>query len=912
MVPNAHEHERFLNDWKVLLAGRGIQADGGMTWPTADQFKNTDVIVAYAEEAGDADPEQQKLIEDFTRRGGGLVVIHSASVAMKNSPWWKQTIGGSWVNGKTKWKEGPMDLYYTENQRIDGGHPITKGASNFHIDDEIYYDMDIRPDVEVLATSYTPNVPAGKRVAAGGKVNIYDIQPQMWAYEHTAEGGTQPYRAFVSIPGHLYFTFEKPHYRAILLRGIAWAGKRTNLDEFCKPEEISALTYPEGGPQKPADTLKGLEIHPDFNLTLVAAEPLITKPMNFDWDAVGRMWVAETPEYPNGRRGMRPDYRGKEWKDHGGIDPTPGPQTRPAQDKISILTDTNGDGVMDKKEVFYEGLDLVTGLVFYKDGVIVTQAPDILWLRDTNGDGKADKVEKLYTGLGTSDTHAVINNPRWGWDGWIYCTHGYSAGRVTSGDGSKDFGNISSGVVRFKPDGSAFEQYSSKGGNTWGLEITGDNRVMWTQPTSGQLLMQTVLPEYALARGSVGKVPSFSVVEPSGKSFPLMSWEQMAYVQIDWVGSFTAAAGCVVYDGGTWPAEYKGDYFTTEPTINVVHHTRLTPKGSSYLANKLPGREATEFIRSKDMWWRPIEVRVGPDGAIYIADFYNQAVIHNDTRGPDHNRVNAAVRPDRDHYFGRIWRLDHKQAKKVEVPNLAAAGPDELMTQLANPNRAVRMNASRLLVEAAQKADEQTRTNMQLNGLQRLRQEWDKLDADAKIAAMWTLRNSGYVGKELGTPLRDADPSVRRNAALLVEEYLQTVAAKPGQTAEVSLPASDLIQGLLNDPDGQVRLAALRALAAGPLSDAAARELVAAWPKFEDDFQRSAAIGAGSRNPAAVIGAALDRGDASLNVLVGQLAQGVAEKNDAAAAGKLVIAMAEKPALAIRSSGQSSTLWQSH
>ena len=81
---------------------------------------------------------------------------------------------------------------------------------------------------------------------------------------------------------------------------------------------------------------------------------------------------------------------------------------------------------MDKKEIFYEGLDLVTGLVFHKDGVIVTQAPDILWLRDTNGDGKADKVEKLYTGLGIGDTHAVINNPRWGWDGWIYATHGYS------------------------------------------------------------------------------------------------------------------------------------------------------------------------------------------------------------------------------------------------------------------------------------------------------------------------------------------------------------------------------------------------------------------------------------------------------------------------------------------------------
>lgn len=201
--------------------------------------------------------------------------------------------------------------------------------------------------------------------------------------------------------------------------------------------------------------------------------------MNFDWAPDGTMWVAETPEYPNGRRGMRPDYRGKEWKDHGGIDPTPGVQDRPGQDKISRLIDTNGDGVADKKEVFYEGLDLVTGLVFHKDGVIVTQAPDILWLRDTDKDGKADKVEKAYGNLGTGDTHAVINNPRWGWDGWIYATHGYSgSGNVVNAKGEKQ-DNIGSGVVRFKPDGSKMEQYSSKGGNTWGLQITADNRVMW-------------------------------------------------------------------------------------------------------------------------------------------------------------------------------------------------------------------------------------------------------------------------------------------------------------------------------------------------------------------------------------------------------------------------------------------------
>ncbi len=153
--------------------------------------------------------------------------------------------------------------------------------------------------------------------------------------------------------------------------------------------------------------------------------------MNFDWDPTGRLWVAETPEYPNGRRGMRPTIAARSGKTTAASIPSPACRSARPTTSISILTDTNGDGVMDTKEVFYEGLELVTGFVFHKDGVIVTQAPDILLLRDTDGDGKADKVEKLYTGLGTRDTHAVINNPRWGWDGWIYATHGYSAQRTS-------------------------------------------------------------------------------------------------------------------------------------------------------------------------------------------------------------------------------------------------------------------------------------------------------------------------------------------------------------------------------------------------------------------------------------------------------------------------------------------------
>ena len=202
-------------------------------------------------------------------------------------------------------------------------------------------------------------------------------------------------------------------------------------------------------------------MHPEFDLTLVAAEPLIHKAMNIDWDERGRLWVSETPEYPNGRKLPNTEP----WKDSGSLRRQ---QDRDPEDTISILSDTNGDGVMDRKHVFADKLELVTGFVFYKIGVIAATSPDIWYLEDTNGDEVADKRTKLYTGLGTTDTHAVINNLRWGLDGWIYATHGYSAGTVTSPDGTKSFGRDGSGVVRFKPDGSAFEQYSSRGGQHLG------------------------------------------------------------------------------------------------------------------------------------------------------------------------------------------------------------------------------------------------------------------------------------------------------------------------------------------------------------------------------------------------------------------------------------------------------------
>jgi putative membrane-bound dehydrogenase-like protein len=698
--PGAHDHPRFLKEWLPLLNARGARATGREGFPTKAELDDVDVLVLHAQEAGNIpDPADRQHLAEFIARGGGLVVIHAGAVS-RDPDWFKGIVGGSWRNGTTRWLEGPMHLYFTDRES-----PITRDASNWAMDDEIYYDMDLQPDVRVLAAAYTPKAAGARNAGAqrradeltgGGKrVSVYDIQPQMWTYERTAEGGRVPYRAFVSIPGHLYENFNRVNYRAILLRGIAWAGKRSNADELLKPEELGdALRYVEGGPVHPAKAAGTIELHPDFQLSLVAAEPLIRKAMNIDWDARGRLWVSETPEYPNGRRVPNTTS----WKDTGSLRPQR--QERDPEDTISILSDANGDGVMDRRHVFADKLELVTGFVFYRNGVIAATAPDIWYLEDTDGDERADRRSRLYTGLGTADTHAVINNLRWGLDGWIYATHGYSVGLVTSPDGKKEFGRDGSGVVRFKPDGTAFEQYSSRGGNTWGLDITWDGQVFWTQPTSGTVFFHTVLPEAVLAKAKVPGTTSWKGMVTGQKTYPLMTWPEQAYVQIDLVGQFTAAAGCAVYDGGAWPDKWRYAYFTGEPTLNLVHQQFVRPDGVSYATQKETGREETEFMRSRDLWFRPIETRVGPDGALYVIDFYNQAVIHNDTRGPLHGPANAAVRPDRDHYFARIWRVQHKQARTLDVPSLNPRDLTSLIQAMeTSPNAHVKLTAWRLAQE---------------------------------------------------------------------------------------------------------------------------------------------------------------------------------------------------------------------
>lgn len=712
-APGAHEHPQFLEDWTKLLQERGAQCSGSLEFPSNAMLEQTDVLVLHAQEAGNIERgEQRDNLESFLKRGGGLVVIHAGAVSSDHE-WYKSVIGGSWRKGTTSWLEAPTSLYFPE---VD--HPIIKDLSNFDLDDEIYYDLDIRKDVKVLATAYTPKLVdnrgktkapkewnwdnegarlrAVEAVAKRKGVNIYDFQPQIWTYERKFDGASETYRSFVHIPGHWYRNFNHTGIRAMILRGIAWAAKRDNVDELCLADELGdALRYVEGGAPSPEEVPDHLEIHPDFEISLVASEPLINNPINLNWDKMGRLWVCETPEYPNG---LRKPYSEFDWMDSGSL--FPGKYDRDPTDRISILSDEDGDGVMDAKKVFADKLELVTSFVFYKNGVIASSAPDIWFLEDTDGDDVADRRQKLYTNLGTRDTHSVINNLRWGSDGWIYATHGYSSSQnATSGDGKTNFGPIGDGVVRFRPDGSELEQYVSHSGNTWGMDITMDGEIFYTKPTNGNPLTHAVLPEYILEKGKIPGVSGGNGILPEERLFPAVTWEHQAYVQIDRIGGYTAASGCAIYEGGAWPDEWKLGYFTAEPTVNVISHFNLVKQGATYSADRVEGRKEKEFIRSSNMWFRPIELRTGPDGALYVVDFCNQAIMHNDTRGPMHGPAHAALRPDRDHYYGRIWKVQHKQAKSIEPFMLDRADIASLRRAAQSSNDHIRSTAQRILRE---------------------------------------------------------------------------------------------------------------------------------------------------------------------------------------------------------------------
>ncbi len=438
--------------------------------------------------------------------------------------------------------------------------------------------------------------------------------------------------------------------RSLLIACTLAANLHAAEDKMRLVRETDALT--------PEQERTGLHVPPGFTVQLFASEPMINKPINMAFDARGRLWLSSTVEYPYAADKSR-------WSDEKGT------RVKDSRDAIKILTDTDGDGKADKVTDFADGLNIPTGVLpwhkpEHKAGCIAWSIPNIWYFADTDGDDKADHREILFGPLGyEKDTHGMCSSFRLGLDGWVYATHGFNnTSHLKAKDGST-LDLHSGNVFRFRPDGSRVEKWTSGQVNPFGL--------CWDR--FGNLYSADChsSPIYQLIRGAC--YPSFGKPD-DGLGF--------APVMCEHSHGSTGICGIVYLDGGVWGPEWDDHTLVGNCVTSRVNHDTVTFTGSTPKANEQP-----DFITSDDPWFRPVDLQLGPDNAIYIADFYNKIIGHYEVP-LDH--------PGRDKERGRIWRVvkTDKDAKRV---NLISAGLPELFKQLDSPNLTVRHNTVPVLAE---------------------------------------------------------------------------------------------------------------------------------------------------------------------------------------------------------------------
>jgi len=826
-------------------------------------------------------PEREAAILDFVRNGKGLVPLHCASYCFRNSPAWIDLVGAEFQ------KHGSGE-FRTVNLLPD--HPVMKGFGGFKSWDETYV--------------HTKHNDRGRTVLEE-RVEGDHHEPWTWVRQ---EGKG---RVFYTAWGHDQRTWSHPGFHNLVERGIRFAtgrdpgaaGVYVDHPAMTKPSaglasfEYEAARIPfyrpggdrkdmtSGGeemqmqkPLSPEESRKHAITPAGFRVELFASEPLLEgKPLAFAFDADGAVYVAESVDYPNDL-----------------VEPANEDPAAPVQghDRIVKLTDTDGDGRADRRVVFAENLSIPTSMLAHDGGLIVAMAPNTWILEDTDGDGRADVRKLLFTGWGTGDTHAGPSNLTWGLDGWVYGIVGYSGFNGTVGGESHRFG---SGFWRCRPDGSKLEYLRSTNNNSWGVGFS-EEGLLFGSTANGNPSEHMPLPNrvYERVRGwsatTLGGIAGSPDMELAPKA--AAAGESVAIRQVDHHGRFTAAAGHRLYTARAYPREYwNRTAFTCEPTGHIVATFELLPLGAAFRS-----RMAWDLVASDDEWTAPIQADVGPDGQIWVIDWYNFIVQHNPTpAGFETGRRGAYVTPLRDKTHGRIWRVVHDKAPSTTRRSLANASAEELVAALADDNMFWRERAERRLVErAAGRADGGRDV---VPALIRLVED-ASVDAiglnPAAIHAIWTLKQLGA----LDGPGADSLAVARVQSAFAHPSAgvrMNAIKALPRDAGMlVKLSGSPVV----DDPAPLVRLAVLDALGECPSSPEAAAvvtRLLADPRTLADPVLADAATSAAAVQSAGVLptllstNAAAAKPSASLLALVERVAEHVARGADGAAVAALLV-----------------------
>lgn len=511
----------------------------------------------------------------------------------------------------------------------------------------------------------------------------------------------------------------------------------------------------------PDDPLSTFELHPEFQIELIAAEPLVADPIDMEIDEDGRFYVLEFHSYPHNWTGV---------------------------DRIVQLRDTDGDGEMDESVVFKDSLVQSMGIMRWKDGLIVTAPPNVIYLEDSDGDGRAEVERVLLTGFHQGDGESDVNNPTYGLDNWIYLANGPRSDRdiqyAERPGGPRIPADATRRNVRFRPDTYELEAQSGRSQygltfDRWGHALYNSNRNhVYEEVVAARYLERN--PELIVS----GATESISDHGAATQVFPITTDPE--YQILTEIGEITSACGITFYDGGIFPGDFENVSFTAEPAHNLVHVDRLERGGPALTASRQ--RPHNEFLASTDAAFRPVNMYVGPDGALYVVDYYRQII-----EGPEW--ISDEVLATRDLYEGtdrgRIYRITPRgtaQADWTTGLSLGEASNEALVAYLAHPNIWWRRNAQRLLVD--RKAQEV------IGDLESLARG---TSAVGRLHALWTLEGLDRLEADLiRRALRDDEPGIRENAIILAERYHDAL--------------EEELVAMASDPDERVRFQLLLTL----------------------------------------------------------------------------------------------------
>ncbi|HEY3132479.1 MAG TPA: PVC-type heme-binding CxxCH protein [Acidobacteriota bacterium] len=499
---------------------------------------------------------------------------------------------------------------------------------------------------------------------------------------------------------------------------------------------------PPKPPYSPQEALRTFHLPPGFRIELVAAEPEVMDPVAMAFDERGRLFVVEMPDYPMGKQTGR----------------------------VKLLEDKDGDGRFEHSTVFADDLHFPTGVMPWKGGVLVTCAPDILYLADTDGDNRADVRRVVLTGFAKLNPQLRVNGLQYGIDNWIYASYP-KFGLPTIY--MKEFGDQGTPIrfpdhpeipavdafakgmdIRFRLDPPALEAVAgnSQFGNAF--DAWGNHFTVWNNDHIRHVVIQN---QYLSANPYLAVRSAMQSISDHGGAAPVFPVTQAPlHMHESEIGHFTSACGISVYEGGSFPDEYAHSSFVCEPVHNLVHRDVLAPAGVTFAAQR--GEEKKEFLASTDSWFRPVFTATGPDGGLYVVDFYRKIVEHPEWIPPEMmNEADLTAGSDR----GRIYRIVQRSAKPGPLPDLRRAAAEDLVSLLSDKNIWWRLTAQRLLVQYQERAAIPKLQDVALRGSHEY----------GRMHALWTLQGLNALdGRLLLQALGDANPRIREQAVRLAEE----------------------------------------------------------------------------------------------------------------------------------------------